>query len=436
MRSRSENRSELAAACAALAAIVVLVAAAAAPAPARADETKPDPNAMTVRWKDGLRIETADKKTQFRVGGRIQNDWAFFREDDEIADEFGAIEDGTEFRRARLVASGLISGLIEFKDEFEFSGARVQTRDVYIGLRGLPAVGTLRVGHFKEPLSLEELTSDSHVSFQERSLVSTFVPSRNPGAVVMNAFANQRMTAAVGVFRDADNSGNQSGDGEYSMTARITGLPAFREDGTALVHLGAAASVRSPNDDAVRYRARPEANLAPYLVDTGEDGLAAESVTLLAGEAAIVRGPLGVQAEHAGALVRGIDGAGTVMGVDGADDRAFWGTYVQATWWLTGESTNYQRGEGVFGGVTPRKDFSIENHGAGAWQLAARYSHLSLDDGGVRGGELSDVTLGVNWFLNAITRVTANVVVAERSGEGDAVEGRVTSILTRMQIDF
>lgn len=434
MRSNSGKRRGFATAVNAGAAIVVV--AVAAGGAAWADENAPDPNAMTARWKDGLRIETADKKTQFRIGGRIQSDWAFFREDDEIAGAFDPIEDGTEFRRARLVASGLINGLIEFKDEFEFSGARVQTRDVYIGLRGLPAVGTLRVGHFKEPLSLEELTSDSHVALQERSLVSTFVPSRNPGAVVMNAFAKQRVTAAAGVFRDADNSGSQSGDGEYSVTARVTGLPVVRDDGSALVHLGAAASLRSPNDDAVRYRARPEANLAPYLVDTGDDGLPAESVTLVAAEAAVVRGPLAIQAEHIGALVSGLDGSGTVMGIDGEEDRAFWGTYVQGTWWLTGESTNYQRAEGAFGGVTPKKDFSIENHGAGAWQLAARYSHLSLDDGGVNGGELSDVTLGINWFLSAIARVTANVVLADRSDAAGGPEGRVTSILTRMQIDF
>lgn len=418
------------------AAFVALLGVTAAAGAARADDASADPSAMTVRWKDGLRIETADKKTQFRVGGRIQSDWAFFREDDEIAAAYDAIEDGTEFRRARLVASGLVSGLIEFKDEFEFSGGRVQTRDVYIGLRGLPTVGTLRVGHFKEPLSLEELTSDSHVALQERSLVSTFVPSRNPGAIVMNAFAHQRVTGAVGVFRDADNTGNQSGDGEYSVTARVTGLPMIRDDGAALVHVGAAASVRSPNDDAVRFRARPEANLAPYLVDTGEEGLPAESVTLLAGEAAVVRGPLAVQVEHIGALVGGLDGSGSAGGIDGEEDRAFWGTYVQGTWWLTGESTNYQRAEGVFGGVTPKHDFSIEKRGAGAWQLAARYSHVSLDDGGVEGGELSDVTLGINWFLSAITRVTANVVLADRSDAGDGAEGRVTSVLTRMQIDF
>ncbi len=434
MRSRSQCGIGFGAARTILAATAVLVAAAAAPA--FGDDGAPDPNAMTVRWKDGLRMETADKKTQFRIGGRIQSDWAFFREDDEISDGFGVIEDGTEFRRARLFASGLINGLIEFKDEFEFSGGRVQTRDVYIGLRGLPVVGTLRVGHFKEPLSLEELTSDSHVALQERSLVSTFVPSRNPGAIVMNSFASERVTAAAGVFRDADNTGNQSGDGEYSVTARITGLPVIQSDGKALVHLGAAASVRSPNDDVARYRARPEANLAPYLVDTGEDGLPAESVTILAGEAALMRGPLALQAEHIGALVSGLDGSGSVMGIDGDEDRKFWGTYVQATWWLTGESTNYQRGEGIFGGVTPAKNFSIEEHGAGAWQLAGRYSHLSLNDGDVRGGELSDVTLGINWNLNAIARVTANVVVADRSDAADEIEGRVTSILTRMQIDF
>lgn len=386
---------------------------------ARADEADADSNAIKVRWQDGIRIETADKKYQFHVGGRIHYDWAFFREDDELQGEIGSVEDGVELRRGRLMAEGLVNGNIEFRNEFDFGGGRVQVRDVYIGLRGLPAVGTLRVGHFKEPMSLEEVQSDDYITFIERSLPNNFVPSRNPGAMLTNAFADQRVTASAGFFRDSDNSGNTVGDGEYNGTARVTALPVWMNDGGTLVHIGGSGSIRNPNDEAVRFRARPEANLAPFLVDT--DSIGVDSQTLLGGEAAVAHGPISFQGEVVLNSLSALEGP----------DPDFTSYYVQGSWFLTGEHQSYRRSAGVFGETVPNKPLSTQG-GFGAWQIAARYSHIDLnDDDIVTGGELSDVTLGLNWYPNTITRVMTNVVLADAKDLG-----KMTSIVTRFQVTF
>jgi phosphate-selective porin OprO/OprP len=170
----------------------------------------------------------------------------------------------------------------------------------------------------------------------------------------------------------------------------------------------------------VWFRSRPEADLAPVLVDT--DSMAAESVTLLALEAALVRGPAALQAEVVTAMADAPSPGG---------DPSFLSYYVQAAWLLTGESVSYRRAEGVFGGVAPQRNFSVADGGAGAWQLAARWSRIDLSDEGIAGGELSDISLGLNWFLNPITRITGNVVLADLESAG-----QMTSILTRMEIDF
>jgi phosphate-selective porin OprO/OprP len=384
-----------------------------------ADEADTDPNAIKVSWKDGIRIESADKKHQFHVGGRIHYDWAFFHEEDELQDAIGPVEDGVELRRARLIAEGLVNGNVEFKNEIDFAGGRVQIRDMYLGLRGLPAVGTLRVGHFKEPLSLEEITSSNNITFIERSLANNFVPSRNPGVMLTNTFAEERVTASAGFFRDSDAGGTRVGDGEYNGTARITALPVWKDDGASLVHLGAGASIRNPNDEAVRFRARPEANLAPFLVDT--DSIGVESQTLLGGEAAVAHGPFAVQGEMIFNSLSALEGP----------DPDFTSYYVQGTFFLTGERQNYRPATGVFGEVVPDDPLSTDG-GIGAWQLAARYSHIDLnDDDIVSGGELSDVTLGLNWYPNMITRVMTNVVLADAEDVG-----KMTSIVTRFQIAF
>ena len=46
-------------------------------------------------------------------------------------------------------------------------------------------------------------------------------------------------------------------------------------------------------------------------------------------------------------------------------------------------------------------------------ELAFRYSWIDLNDSGITGGELSDVTYGVNWYLNNFTKLQFNYINAD-----------------------
>ncbi len=46
----------------------------------------------------------------------------------------------------------------------------------------------------------------------------------------------------------------------------------------------------------------------------------------------------------------------------------------------------------------------------GVWELTARLSYINTNDGNINGGELTDVTAGVNWWLNSNTRFTFNYI--------------------------
>ena len=61
------------------------------------------PHSFDVYWQEGIRARTADKKFQFRMGGRIMNDWAFIQGDNGIREQFGDLADGTEFRESAPV---------------------------------------------------------------------------------------------------------------------------------------------------------------------------------------------------------------------------------------------------------------------------------------------------------------------------------------------
>ena len=51
--------------------------------------------------------------------------------------------------------------------------------------------------------------------------------------------------------------------------------------------------------------------------------------------------------------------------------------------------------------------------------------------GAAEGGVLSDITAGVNWYLNPVTRIMFNYVMANVKDTGNASIAQV-----RMQLDF
>ena len=365
-------------------------------------------------WNNGFRLNGPDGDVQLKFGGRIQNDWAWYSADDELEAAAGELEDGTEFRRARLFFEGELYERVEFKAQYDFAGGDPEFKDVYLGLIGLPAVGGLRVGHFKEPYSLEEQTSSKYLTFLERSLANeAFSPSRNSGFMLHRG--EERYTWALGLFRDTDDFGDAVERDEVNLTGRVTGLPWYAEDGRSLVHLGLSVSEREPTDDTLRFRSRPESHLAPRVVDTGS--FDADGLTVVDVEAAVVQGPLSVQGEYFQAAVDALAG----------DDPDFDSFYVLGSWFLTGEHRPYDGG--AFGRVKPANPW--RDGGLGAWEIALRYSTLDLTDGGIEGGEVDDVTFGLNWYPFANVRWMANYVLSDVDGVGE-----MDAFQMRFQVDF
>lgn len=376
---------------------------------------KTDDNTLRAYWSNGLRLDSADGAFKLKLGGRIQNDWAWFvNADEELEDEVGNLEDGTEIRRARFYVSGTLYDNVEFKTQYDFAKGEAEFKDVYLGLLDLP-FGNLRVGQFQEPFSLEELTSNNYLTFLERASLNAFAPSRSTGLMAYDSFADERATWAVGGFRGSDAFGKGSSDGDYNVTARATGLPLYDEGGTTLLHLGLAATQRNPANETLRYQQRPESHLAPLFVDTGE--FEADSALHIGLEAALVLGASSLQSEY---VMASPDTPG--------NDPEFSAYYVQASHFLTGEHRPYSRSTGAFGRVEPKRNFLT---GGGAWEIAARFSGIDLTDQAVEGGEMQNLSAALNWYLNPNTRVLLDYVLADLEDVGDT-----DIVQTRFQVDF
>lgn len=362
-------------------------------------------SALVATWDKGLHLNSVDGNFKLKIGGRLHNDWTWGDQADDLENAGLVFEDGVEFRRARLYLAGTIYKNVEFKAEYDFAGSTdVAFKDVYLALTGIPVVGTFKVGHFKEPFSLEELTSSNFITFMERGLPNVFAPGRNTGMQLSNNVEelDNKLGWAIGLFKEAGDSGDNIGGAaapKWAITARAFFVPMYENKGEQLVHVGLGITRRATDGVGAMYAGGPENGLAPDLVSTGVIG-DAESTLSIGAEAAAVYGPFSGQLEY----IR------TMVTSDAQDDPSFGGFYLLGSWFATGETRNYKMNGGVFDRVVPAANFDMEG-GLGAIELALRFSHLDLDDV-TNAGTMWTITAGVNWYLNPNVRVMLNYLHA------------------------
>lgn len=354
----------------------------------------------------GVVMATAAAEPEPR--GRIHFDYAVHDSDQtELAD-------GQLLRRARLGLSGRADENWKYKSEVDFSGNDVSFQDVYMQYTGLET-GALKLGHFKIPFGMDNLTSSNEIPLMERSLPTSFAPGRGVGAgysVEGNSLGFSAALVGQGIGSNAARAAS-GGDEGLRLGARLY-APLIATDST-IFHLGAAATLEetaSSEDETVRFRARPESKVSGVrLVDTNDLGNR-DGVSRFALESAWQVGALTLQGEYM---------AVQAPGKDGAADYDFDGYYGQASYVLNGAGRPYEGG--TFG-----------SPGTGAWEVALRLSGINLNDGAVQGGEEDNISLGVNYYPVDNVRFMANFITvdSERAGVSDD-----PSMLTfRAQVSF
>ncbi|HHC81098.1 MAG TPA: hypothetical protein ENK46_14550 [Flavobacteriia bacterium] len=386
-------------------------------------------NQFSFAWDNGFKLESADKNFKLKFGGRLMIDHAFFSQDAGLDDAFGQLltKNGTEFRRARFFFSGTVYENVTFKLNIDFASGNTVLKDAYIGIKNIPFVGNIRVGHVKEPFRLDALTSSKYLTFMEPALLTDFTPIRNNGILLFNNFLDKRLSVQTGLFRNASGrTGNDltANDG-FTFTGRMSGLPFDDNEKKLLLHVGLGYTYKKPNDKKeFKIASRPEAHLSgkKYL-NTGiiED---VENVQMANFETALVKGPFSVQAEY---LIANIN---TGTGITSISYN-FSSYYAQTSYFITGEYKRFKSSYSGFNRLKPTHNFVGKNKGAGAWEVALRYSNSDLNNKDIFGGEQRDITLGLNWYLNPVTRIMFNHVWEKVKNFGNA-----TAFQVRFQIDF
>jgi phosphate-selective porin OprO/OprP len=354
---------------------------------------------------------------QFR--GRIEAEATMAAQSAQSQATIGNLQNGYGFRRVRLGGQGNIGDSASWVSEAELAGGNVRLRDVFVGLDAIPYVRQTRVGHFREPYSLEGMTSSNFITFLERSPLNVLSPARNWGVCSFWWPDNERLLFSLGVFRDGTPSNGQSfGDGDnWAYTTRLTGLPVYEPDGEVfrLVHVGGAFSQRVPPNGVINFTPRTTSNLLTVEDNPGSPflptvNIPANSYQLYNLQAAWVHGPLSVQGEWSAATVQQTN-AGNVF---------VHGVYIFGSYFLTGEHRGYNRTRGSFDQVDVLRPLirsqTDPRGGCGAVELTARFSYFNFNspnlppdvNGAPAGTQLYELTLGANWYLNSYTRIMFN----------------------------
>ena len=369
----------------------------------------------------GIDLVSSDGRYRFELGGRIMIDYAKYREDRTT------LGDGTELRRARIELEGAVDEwAYEFGVDVADEEGAAEVKDAYLTYLGWGKM-VVKVGQFKQPFSLEEITSSKYITFMERALANTFAPGRTIGVGLQSYAMNTNM--AVGLFGQAyDQDAQDEGDESSAAAARLSYAPWHGK--VSALHLGLSVNYLQPSSSsggaaAVNFDSRPESHITDVkYLDTG-DITDVSRVVKYGAELAWVSGPWSFQGEYLVAKVERNSGLPALE---------FQGWYVYGSWFLTGESRHYQLKKGAFGRTRPAT-------ASGAWELAYRVSSLDLNDQDISGGAATQHTLGLNWYANAHTRFMLNLINAANDIDADAggdVSGndKPQIIQLRGQVDF
>jgi phosphate-selective porin OprO/OprP len=416
-------------------------------------------------------LSTADGQNSISLTGRIHFDMGDYLDYNAQRKGVGPndLNSGVNLRRGRIGVLGKVLGDWNYALIYDFGGSNdsgpgnpggtnaansggIETAELtYTGLRPF----AFEAGYEDTPYTLEEATSSNDIMFIERASPQTVAVNLAAGDFRSNVgghWNNDRLW--VGVYGTGGASGaSHAGVGQqFGAFGRVT-YQVLQSDNYSF-HIGADAEglIKPPQNGGVRsitsFSDRPELRIdTTQILNTGTIGTAANPVSganVIGAELAGGFGPLFGQAEYFHYNVARA----------GAPDLDFDGGYVEASYTITGEHRRYNPSTGAYTGISPARPFSLATGGWGAFELAARYSVIDLNDlftpgvstaatNGVAGGRQEVATLGVNWYVNNNIRFMLDYLhgfIDKKSGSaataplGSGIGGNFDAIALRTQV--
>jgi phosphate-selective porin OprO/OprP len=369
-------------------------------------------------WKGAPQLEDKDAGWSFKPRGRIQYDVGYVGNPNDavVTRNLGF---NARTRRIRLGAEGTIPGGLGYKFEMDFANGATAFGDAIITYAPKNAPISIAIGNQETNNGLEQISSSRFSSFIERAAFDdAFINTRRLGINLgyANAAGDFRINGGLWAAHSIDSSLDNDG---WIGAMRAVYSPLM---GANQLHFGinyqhrefqanngatASTSVGAPSTNQLaRYRARPFTTLTDQrFVDTGN--FAAKSDDIIGLEAAGIFKSLHIAAEGQYLKSNAYDPFDTIA-IDDPEDTldlfpsatqyvadgnpSFWGGYIEAGYFITGETRGYKAG--TWDRTKVLKPFS--KGGAGAFQVIGRVDYLDLDSKKLRNGCTNNFVTGLS----------------------------------------
>jgi phosphate-selective porin OprO/OprP len=385
------------------------------------------------------------------------------------------LDNGVNARRARIGVVGTFMGDWNYALIYEFggssdglppiSGAPISgIENAYLSYTGFKPF-VIEGGYMDAPYTLDEATSSNDIMFMERSssaIIATNIAAGDFRSVFgirgnddrfwAGAYITGPLSGTTHIFAPtptATGSPGTLGSPGFSEQLGAVGRATYQvlQDKSYSLHIGADVEllIKPPGNNTLTLSDRPELRIDPTALVTTGAIANISAAQVYSAELAGGYGPLFFQGEY---FSYNIDRS------LGLPSLHFDGWYAQGSWTVTGESRKYIPTTGAYSGIVPDHPFSWSAGGIGAWEIAARYSHVNLNDlftpgvpasvtNGVAGGTQNIYTVGLNWYVNRNIRFMFNYLhgVIDRSGSvapvvGADIGARFDALAMRTQIAF
>ncbi len=386
--------------------------------------------------RDGFQLKSADGYYEIRFKGNVQSDARFFP-----ADSAGLNTDTFFFKTARPIVEGSIGKYFDFRIMPDFGQGQAILQDLYLEANLRPQV-RIRMGKFKSPFGLERLQNETDTLFVERGLPTLLVPNRDTGLQVHGDLWNGAFSYAVGVFNGVvdggssdtdDNSGKDFAGRIFAHPFRLTRYELLKGlgvgvSGTVGDRSGSLASLGvssyKTSGLATFFRYRSDGTLPGTVFGAGTQYRVSPQAYYYAGR-------FGLLTEYvvSSQEVQKGSNAATLR------NRAW---QAAASYVLTGENASYR-------GVIPKYALEGGSGGKGAWEIAARFSQLDIDDNAfplfanpqTAASRAREWAIGLNWYLNRNVKVVLDYDRSDfKNGALGGNRQPENGVMTRLQFAY
>jgi phosphate-selective porin OprO/OprP len=388
---------------------------------------------VTASSKDGFMIKAPDESYKLKIRGLIQADGRFF-----VQGKRSGYTNTFLMRRVRPIFEGTVARDFDFYlvPDFAVGNVSPQLVDAFLEYKHFPQA-KFKAGKFKEPVGLERLQNDAFSNFNEAGLPSNLVGNRDVGVQLSGDVIHEKVYYSIAGFDGTPDAGSVDTDNnnDKDVAGRIFVQP-FKGTDHFLSGLGAGVggSYGHKEDGSIpTYKSTGQVNIFTY----NTTGVTADGPHVrFSPQFYFYRHALGLLGEYVSSQQQFARTAGSALLKDKFRNYAWQlsGTYV-----LTGENASYK-------GVTPRVDFNPKEGKWGAFEVAARYERLNIDEDVFTQGfaslssQISEAVAwgtGLNWYLSKNIRVSLDFERTEfNDGAVDDDRKAENAILSRFQLSY